>query len=97
MEAAALRIELRIPDARSLKAKRSALRPVVEGLRGLASVSVAEVDHHDAWQRSTIGVAVVASDAPRLDRLIDSVRRYVEDRLEVEVVEIGLTFLEEPV
>lgn len=97
MEAAALRIELRIPDARSLKAKRSSLRPVVEGLRAMASISVAEVDHHDAWQRSTIGVAMVAADAPRLDRLIDSVRRYLDDRIEVEVLEMGLTFLEEPV
>jgi uncharacterized protein YlxP (DUF503 family) len=97
MEAAALRIELRIPEARSLKAKRAALRPVVEGLRNLASVSVAEVDHHDAWQRSTIGVAVVASDPPRLDRLIESVRRYVDGQLDVEVVEMGLAFLEDPV
>lgn len=97
MDAAALRIELRIPEARSLKAKRAALRPVVEGLRNLASVSVAEVDHHDAWQRSTIGVAVVASDPRRLDRLLDAVRRYVDDRLEVEVVEMGLAFLEDPV
>lgn len=97
MDAAALRIELRIPEARSLKAKRAALRPIVEGLRSLASVSVAEVDHHDAWQRSTIGVAVVASDARRLDRLLDAVRRYVDDRLDVEVVEMGLAFLEDPV
>lgn len=97
MDVAALRIELRIPEARSLKAKRSALRPVMEGLRRLASISVAEVGHHDAWQRSTLGVALVAPDQAHLDRLIDSVRRFVDDQVEVEVIEVGMSFLEEPV
>lgn len=96
MHAAALRIELRIPGAQSLKAKRAVLRPIVEGIRRLASLSVAEVDHHDAWQRAAVGVAAVAPDQAHLDRLLGGVRRYLEECFEVEVIEIGLTYLEDP-
>lgn len=96
MHAAALRIELRVRQARSLKEKRSTLRPIVEGLRRLASVSVAEVDHHDAWQRAAVGVALVAPDASRLGDLIEAVRRYVDRCLDVEVLEVAVGYLEDP-
>jgi uncharacterized protein len=48
MMAAALRIELRFPNAHSLKEKRSLLKPLVEGLRLRAGV--AEVGFQDSWQ-----------------------------------------------
>lgn len=96
MMAAVLRIELRIPQAQSLKAKRSALRPVVDGLRRLASLSVAEVDHHDVWQRSSVGVAVVAPDGGHLQRLLDDVERYLDRFDEIEVLALAVSYLEDP-
>lgn len=96
MHAAALRIELRIPASGSLKAKRRAIRPLVDGLRRSVSVSVAEIDHHDAWQRSTVGVAMVAPDARHLQRLIDEVRQHLERQLEVEVLSLSVSYLESP-
>ena len=96
MHAAALRIELRVPDAGSLKAKRRVLRPVVEGLKRAASLSVAEVDHHDSWQRAAVGVALVAPDARQLEQLITLVQRYLDDCLEVEVVAVTASYLEAP-
>jgi hypothetical protein len=95
MRAAALRIEVRLHHGQSLKEKRAVLRPVIEGLRRLVSVSVAEVDHHDKWQRSAIGVAVVATDAGRLDDLITRIHRYFDDQLELEVVRIDVHHMEE--
>lgn len=94
MLAAALRIELRFPNAHSLKEKRSLLKPLVEGLRLRASV--AEVGFQDSWQRSTVGVALVAGDGGRLDRLIEDVRRYVESHVEVEMIEVAVAYIEEP-
>ena len=40
------------PQSRSLKAKRAAIRPIVDGLRHRFRISVAEVDHQDQWQRA---------------------------------------------
>ena len=88
MRAAALRIELLIRGPRSLKEKRAVVRPIVDGIRRLASYSVAEVGHHDSWQRASIGVAVVAPDGKQLDRLLSKVSRYLESRPEVEVIEV---------
>ncbi len=97
MRAAALRIELHIPTSRSLKAKRSVVRPIVEGLRRRMSVSVAEVDHHDTWQRAAIGVALVAPDQPHLEQLIQAVRDYVDSHEpEAVVIEMSVAYLEEP-
>lgn len=95
MRAAALRFELHIPTAQSLKEKRAALRPVIEGLRRVVSVSASEVDHHDTWQRSAVGVALVAADGGRLDRLMEQVHRYFDDQLEIEVVGVEIHYMEQ--
>ena len=94
MRAAVLLIDLHLADRHSLKEKRAAIRPLLEGLRRLASLSVAEVDHHDAWQRAAVGVAVVAPDAAGLERVLSTVRRYLDNQLEVEVLSVSVSYWE---
>ncbi|MCZ6456685.1 MAG: DUF503 domain-containing protein [Actinobacteria bacterium] len=96
MRVAALRVEIRLPTPQSLKEKRAVLRPVIEGMRRLGSFSVAEVDHHDDWQRATVGVAVVAPDGRGLDMQISKLRRYLDSRLEIEVFDVFMSELEKP-
>ena len=69
MHAAAMSFDLHIPESRSLKAKRAAIRPIVDGMRHRFRISVAEVDHQDQWQRATIAVAVVAESEGRVRRV----------------------------
>lgn len=95
MWASAIRLELRVPGVQSLKAKRRVVRPHIERLRRMASLSVAEVDHHDLWQRCTIGVAVVAPDRAALESLVDRVRRYVDSQTDIELLEVGIADLPE--
>ena len=94
MIVAALRIELHVPDSESLKSKRAVIRPLIEGVRRLASVSVSEVDHHDTWQRCALGVALVTPDPASMDMLIERVRRYVDENMEVHVLDCSVTFME---
>jgi hypothetical protein len=96
MRVAALRVELHLPAPQSIKEKRAILRPIIEGLRRLGSYSVAEVDHHDSWQRATIGVAIAAPDGASLAMHVTKLRRYLDTRLDIEVVDIFLSELEEP-
>ena len=58
-------------------------------------VAVSEVDHQDLWQRATLGVAMVAPQAGHLERLIHSVQRAMLDHDEVELIEMGVSYLEE--
>lgn len=72
-------------DSRSLKIKRSYVRPIVAALRKF-EVSVAEVGALDLLGRAEIGVAVVASDAAQVGRVLDSCERLVAGRPEVELL-----------
>jgi len=96
MHAAALRVELRIPDAHSLKEKRGTLKPVIAELRRQFGVSVAEVDHQDLWQRATLGIAVVASHAGQLQRLRHSLERHFEQLDGVAFLRMAISYLEDP-
>ena len=55
-----LTVDLHLPGAGSLKAKRKELLRVRNGLARRFSCAVAEVDHHDLWQRAGLTLAVVA-------------------------------------
>lgn len=94
MWACAIRIEVRLPGVQSLKEKRAVLRPHVERMRRLASISLAEVDGHDLWQRATLGVAIVAPDRRHLHDLIDRVQRYLDSQVDIETVGFEMSYLE---
>jgi len=88
MHAAALRFELWVPDSRSLKTKRAAVRPIVDGLRHRLHVSVAEVDHQDTWQRAAVAVAAVAESDGRLREVLATVERFVAGAPGVELLDV---------
>jgi uncharacterized protein YlxP (DUF503 family) len=94
VHAAALVIDLRIPQAHSLKAKRAVVKPIVEGLRHRYSVSAAEVDHHAQWQRAGVAVAVVSSSAGHVGEVLDSAERFVWSHPEIEVVSMERVWLD---
>ncbi|MHB8670856.1 MAG: DUF503 domain-containing protein [Acidimicrobiales bacterium] len=94
MHVAVLDVELRFPESRSIKAKRSLLKPIVEGVRRRFPVAVAEVAYQDKWQRSGLGVAVVAGDPHHATRVLDAVERYVWSSAEVEVVSMRRAWMD---
>ncbi len=94
MHAAVIRFDLHVPQSRSLKSKRAAIRPIVDGLRHRFDVSVAEVDHLDQWQRAGIGVAVVAGTVGRVEEVLDAVERFVVSRPDVELLGAATTWVE---
>ena len=72
-------------NSRSLKAKRSYVRPIVAALRRF-EVAVAEVGLVDLIGRTEIGVAVVAADPAHVVKVLDSCERLVAGRPEVELL-----------
>jgi uncharacterized protein YlxP (DUF503 family) len=71
-----LSAELHFPASHSLKEKRHFLRSAKQRLQNMGA-AVAEVDHHDVWQRSRLTVAVVTREYRELERLLDEVERYL--------------------
>ncbi|MGD2050907.1 MAG: DUF503 domain-containing protein [Acidimicrobiia bacterium] len=96
VHAGALRIELRIRDAHSLKEKRQVVKSITASVSRSYGVSVAEVDHQDLWNRATLGVAAVAPQMGQLDRILHRVERHLRSLAGVDVLEVGVSHLEEP-
>ena len=72
-----LTVELRFPEAHSLKEKRAFVRSAKAQLQNRCGASVAEVDHHDVWQRASLTVACVARQAGEAERLLDDAERWL--------------------
>lgn len=85
MHAAALELSLRIPDGHSLKAKRSAIRPILDGAHRRFGVAAAEVDDQDVPDRAVLAFAAVAGSARHVDEVLDAVDRFVWSFPEIEV------------
>src|ERR671919_2872665 len=72
-----LSAELHFPDNHSLKGKRKELLSVKAQLQRRFGASVAEVDHHEVWQRARLTVACVARGHSELGGLLDRAVRYL--------------------
>jgi uncharacterized protein len=68
-----LTLELYIPDAQSLKDKRQVLRSLKDRLRREFNVAVAELDHHDTWQRSVVGVVTISNEEKHVNEMLQKV------------------------
>lgn len=94
MQVLAVRYELFVPQARSLKERRAAVRPIVAGIRSRFELSVAEVGPQELHQRAAVGVAIVSEDAGTCESVADDVSRFVWSRTDVEVTDEVHTWTE---
>lgn len=81
-----LECDVLLGDVRSLKEKRSVIRPVVAELRRKLVVSAAECGMQDLHRRSGIGVAVVSADRAHVVDLLDAAERMVAAHPELELL-----------
>ena len=72
-----LSVELHFPASGSLKGKRKYVKSAKAQLQQRFGASVAEVDHHDLWQRARLTVACVARGHNELQQLLDGAERYL--------------------
>ncbi len=97
-----LSADLHLPDAQSIKAKRKELQRVKHSLARHFAASVAEVDHHDLWQRARISMAIVGRDAHDVQERLESAARrlhadeaflVLEEGREVQAIETEPDYL----
>jgi uncharacterized protein YlxP (DUF503 family) len=87
-----LSVELFLPGARSLKDKRMVLRRVKDRL-GKFNVAVAEVEHHDLWQRAGLGVVAIGTSQVRVEQELAAVADEIERVEPGAITRTGLEFL----
>jgi uncharacterized protein YlxP (DUF503 family) len=81
-----LECDLLLGDVRSLKQKRSLIRPLTAEVRRRFDVAVAETGAHDLLRRAEVGMAVVASDGARCTEVLDAVERFMAARPEIDLL-----------
>jgi len=83
----ALTLDVLLGDVRSLKQKRSVVRPLIaEVHRRFPGVAVGETGHLDLHRRAEIGIAVVSSTAANAVAVLEACERFVAERPEIELL-----------
>ena len=83
-------VELHLPDVGSLKGKRHVLKGLKERVRAKFEVAVAEVDHHDIWQRATLAVACVSHDSRHANEVVSKAVDFIESNVDGYVTGVSV-------
>jgi len=83
-----LTLHIMLPGCKSLKEKRSRLTPLLARLHREFNISVAEIDHQDAWQESLLACALVSNDHRYTQRALQEIPAWLERNMpEISLVE----------
>jgi uncharacterized protein YlxP (DUF503 family) len=86
-------IDIHIPESGSLKSKRHFLKGIKDRVKNKFNVSIAEVGHNDLWQRTTIGVSVVANDRKFANRVLSQVVEYINKENGLQILDYSIEIL----
>lgn len=85
-------LEFHLPGCRSLKEKRKFLNSFRSRVSNKFNVAVSEIDHHDLWQRSSIGVVSLAVEREPIDRMFQKVLREAERQHDAQLIGVQVEF-----
>lgn len=77
MNVGILTLEIQLPGCKSLKEKRSRLKPLITRLHREFNVSVSELDRLDAWTESIIGCAIISNDRQFTQNALHSIIQWL--------------------
>jgi uncharacterized protein len=90
-----LTLHVQFPGCKSLKEKRSRLKPLIARLHREFNISVAELDHLDVWDDAVLGCALISNNPQYNQRSLQSITLWldknwpdvilVEDHIEIIV------------
>ena len=83
-------IEIHIPESGSLKSKRHFLKGIKDRVKNRFNVSIAEVDHNDLWQRTTLGGSVVANQRQFANQVLSGVVEFIDKENGVQILNYSI-------
>ncbi|MGI8424231.1 MAG: DUF503 domain-containing protein [Chloroflexota bacterium] len=78
------RLQLILPEAHSLKEKRSVVQSLLGQVRRKFNVAISEVEEQDRWQVAGLGFCVVSSDGRHANRMMAEIMDFLEQRVNAE-------------
>lgn len=85
--------EFTIPSAHSLKEKRAVLQRMFARTKQKFNVSMAEIDHQNVWQRTSIALVAVSASKTAAEREIQNALQFLQSYPEWELLNVGIDFL----
>ena len=79
-------------EPNSLKAKRKVVKSILARVKNNFNVAIAEVDYHDKWQRSVLGVPVVSTAQDHANSILSKVVNFVESMYLADLVDYQIEF-----
>lgn len=80
-------LDLRLPGCHSLKEKRHVLKRVIAQIRSRYNVSVSEVGDMELWQRTLVGIALVANDRVFVESTLMKIIAFIDSRHDMEIID----------
>lgn len=71
--------DILLGDVRSLKEKRSVVRPLIADLARRTEAATAEVGAHDLHRRAAVGMSVIGADAAHVRDVLDRAERMLAE------------------
>jgi uncharacterized protein YlxP (DUF503 family) len=87
-----LALELYLPYSHSLKEKRKTIVSFKERVKKRFNVAFAELEYHDKWQRSKIGIVTLNNRKSAIESVFQKIIMEAEDNIEGEVIETEFHF-----
>ena len=78
MSVGILTFTIHLPGCRSLKAKRSQIKPILARLKKEFNISIIESDHHDVWESCQITAACASLQGQQARQVLENVLVFVE-------------------
>jgi uncharacterized protein YlxP (DUF503 family) len=88
-----LTIELDIPGADSLKAKRAVLNRVKSRVRNRFNAAIAEVDGHEVWNYACLGIVTVSNEERFTNEMLSKIEDFVDTIRDCEIEDSSMEFM----
>jgi uncharacterized protein YlxP (DUF503 family) len=93
MVVGSLKVELRLPENRSLKGKRKVVKSMVGKVKARFNVSIAEVGSNDKWQKIELGISAVGNDRRHVDSSLSHILSFLESLYLAQIVHTEMEIL----
>jgi len=91
---AILIIDLKFAYCRSLKGKRSILKPLLHKIHSEFNVSAAEVDKNEIWDESIIGCALISNDKRFAEACLAKIPDLISNHFsDIDILKYSIQFL----
>ncbi len=79
MSVGILILQVQFPGCKSLKEKRSRIKPLLTRIHREFNVSVAELDRQDHWSEAFIGCSMISNEHQHLHNALQTITQWVNN------------------